>query len=49
MDWTSDDWIILIPELATHGGPPGVRIAIHTGTGARFEFKLDELGRAIEP
>lgn len=49
MEWTSNDWVLLIPELATNGGPPGVRIAVDTRTGARFEFKLDGQGRAVEP
>lgn len=42
------DWVLLTPELGA-GGRPGVRIAVDTRTGERFEFKIDEQGRAVAP
>lgn len=49
MEWTSNDWVLLIPELAFEDRRPGVRIAIDTRTGETFEFKIDDQGRAVEP
>ena len=49
MEWTSNDWILLTPELARDGDRPGVRIAVDTRTGTRIEFKIDATGRAVEP
>lgn len=49
MGWTSNDWILLIPELAAEGRRPGVRVAVDTRTGTKIEFKLDDQGRAVMP
>lgn len=48
LDWTSNDWVLLLPELGA-GGPPGLRIAIDTRTGERYEFMIDAEGRAVVP
>ena len=49
MNWTSNDWVLLTPELAREGDRPGVKIAIDTRTGSKYEFKLDDAGRAVAP
>jgi hypothetical protein len=47
-DWTNNNWEILTPELGD-GGKPGVQIAVDTRTGQRYEFMIDDEGRAIAP
>ncbi len=47
-DWTSNDWVLLIPELGI-GGKPGLRIAIDTRTGERFEYTVDPVVESASP
>ena len=49
MNWTSNDWVLLTPELARGGDRPGVKIAIDTRTGTKYEFKIDAAGSAVAP
>jgi hypothetical protein len=48
MEWTSNDWVLLNPELGD-GGKPGLLIAVDTRTGERYEFIIDAQGRAVAP